>query len=184
MAFVDLQMDGIFFYPSTINRVKTIFMQREGHDFILHGLFVDDAKHTSTGPRLKEECMKKYSKDFNITCGDLMKSTRSSFILITASKNALRVQGSTRTTSSFASSVSRCIAALLSPDRRTARLFPIRSDRSSAARLWQSFSLQPRGFAWIWHIQYHSLRGSVHLQALPIGRPSITSWSASKGSAA
>ncbi len=30
--------------------------------------------HTSTNTRLKEECMKKYSKDFNITGGDLMKS--------------------------------------------------------------------------------------------------------------
>jgi hypothetical protein len=60
-------------YPA-VNSEKTIFMRREGKDFILHGLFVDDMMHTSTNARLKEEFMKKYSKDFNITGGDLMKS--------------------------------------------------------------------------------------------------------------
>ena len=57
-----------------VNSEKTIFTRREGKDFILHGLFVDDMMHTSTNARLKEEFMKKYSKDFNITGGDLMKS--------------------------------------------------------------------------------------------------------------
>ena len=59
-------------YPA-VNSEKTIFMRREGKDFNLHGLFVDDMMHTSTSTRLKEEFMKKYSKDFKIT-GDLMKS--------------------------------------------------------------------------------------------------------------
>ncbi len=60
-------------YPA-VNSEKTIFMRREGKDFILHGLFVDDMMHTSNNARPKEEFMKKYSKDFNITGGDLMKS--------------------------------------------------------------------------------------------------------------
>jgi hypothetical protein len=51
-------------YPA-VNSEKTIFMRREGGDLILHGLFVDEMMHTSTSARLKEEFMKKYSKDFN-----------------------------------------------------------------------------------------------------------------------
>ncbi len=46
-------------------------------------------KHTSTNTRLKEEFMKKYCKDFDITGGDFMKSflgmqviRRSNFISI------------------------------------------------------------------------------------------------------
>ena len=49
-------------------------MKREGNDFILHGLFVDDMMHTSTSARLKKEFMMKYSKDFNITGEGLMES--------------------------------------------------------------------------------------------------------------
>ncbi len=60
-------------YPA-VNSEKTIFMRREGDDFILNGLFVDNMMHTSTSASLKEEFMKKYSKDFNITGGDLMES--------------------------------------------------------------------------------------------------------------
>ena len=60
-------------YPA-VNSEKTIFMKREGNDFILHGLFVDDMMHTSTSASLKKEFMMKYSKDFNITGGGLMES--------------------------------------------------------------------------------------------------------------
>ncbi len=105
----------------------TIYMLQERNDFIRHGLFVVKMMHTSTNARLKEEFMKKYSKDFSITGGDLMKSflgmqdhcrlskgtPRSSFILITTSRACSQ---STRTTSTsrFASSVSRCVPVLCS----------------------------------------------------------------------
>ena len=49
-------------------------MCRVGNEFILHGLFVDDMMHISTSAELKEEFMSKYSKDFKITGGGLMKS--------------------------------------------------------------------------------------------------------------
>jgi hypothetical protein len=60
-------------YP-VVNREKTLFMLCQGKDFIIHCLCVDYMMHTSTRAKLKAEFMKKYSKDFNITGGDLMKS--------------------------------------------------------------------------------------------------------------
>jgi hypothetical protein len=60
-------------YPA-VNSEKTIFMRRVGNDFIRHGLFVDDMMHISTSTKLKEEFMTKYSKDFKITGGGLLKS--------------------------------------------------------------------------------------------------------------
>ncbi len=48
-------------------------MKREGKHFIIHGLFVDDMMHIATNNKLKNEFMKKYSRDFNITGGGLMK---------------------------------------------------------------------------------------------------------------
>ena len=51
-------------------------MKREGEHFIIHGLFkfVDDMMHTTTSTKLKDEFLRKYSKDFNITGGSLMKT--------------------------------------------------------------------------------------------------------------
>ena len=60
-------------YPA-VNSEKTIFMKRDGSDFIIHGLFVDDMMHVPTCERLKKEFMDKYSKDFDITGGGLMET--------------------------------------------------------------------------------------------------------------
>ena len=58
-------------YPA-VNNEKTIFMKRQGDDFIIHGLFVDDMMHVPTCDALKQEFMEKYTKDFQITGGGLM----------------------------------------------------------------------------------------------------------------
>ncbi len=60
-------------YPA-IKSEKTIIMKREGEHFIIHGLFVDDMMHTTASTKLKDEFLRKYSKDFNITGGGLMKT--------------------------------------------------------------------------------------------------------------
>jgi hypothetical protein len=60
-------------YP-TVNSEKTIFMKREGEHFIIHSLFVYDLMYTTTSTKLKDEFLRKYSKDFNITGGGLMKT--------------------------------------------------------------------------------------------------------------
>ncbi len=60
-------------YPA-VNSEKTVFMKREGEHLIIHGLFVDDMMHTTTSTKLKDEFLRKYSKDFNITGGGLMKT--------------------------------------------------------------------------------------------------------------
>jgi hypothetical protein len=59
---------------ATVNSEKTIFMKRQGADFILHGLFVDDMIHTSTSELMMKEFMQSYSKDFEITGGGIMES--------------------------------------------------------------------------------------------------------------
>jgi hypothetical protein len=60
-------------YPA-VNSEKTIFMKRDGDDFIIHGLFVDDMMHIPTCERLKTEFLEKYTKDFDITGGGLMET--------------------------------------------------------------------------------------------------------------
>ena len=57
-----------------VNSEKTFFMKREGEHFIINGLFVDDMMHTTTSTKLQDEFLRKYSKDFNITGGGLMKT--------------------------------------------------------------------------------------------------------------
>ncbi len=60
-------------YPA-VNSEKTISMKRQGNDFIIHGLFVDDMMHVPTSDALKHEFMEKYTRDFDITGGGLMET--------------------------------------------------------------------------------------------------------------
>jgi hypothetical protein len=55
-----------------VNSEKTIFKKTKESEYI-HGLFVDDMLHISSCDELKKEFMDKYSKDFEITGGGLMK---------------------------------------------------------------------------------------------------------------
>jgi hypothetical protein len=57
---------------AAVNNEETIFMKWEGKDFIIHGLFVDDMQHTSTSQALMDEFMHAYSRDFEITGGEIM----------------------------------------------------------------------------------------------------------------
>ena len=59
---------------SAVNSEKTIFKKTKGTDYIIHGLFVDDMMHISSSDELKKGFMEKYSKDFQITGGGLMKT--------------------------------------------------------------------------------------------------------------
>jgi hypothetical protein len=60
---------------AAVKSEKTILMKRVGHDFIIHGLFVDDMIHIPTNKALKQEFTEKHdSKDFDITGGDLMET--------------------------------------------------------------------------------------------------------------
>ena len=58
-------------YPAC-NSEKTIFMKRDGDDFIIHGLFVDDIKSVPTKKSSLDEFLKRYSREFQITGGKLM----------------------------------------------------------------------------------------------------------------
>ena len=49
-------------YPA-VNSEKTIFMKREGTDFIMHGVFVDDMMHAPTCDKLSDEFLELYKKD-------------------------------------------------------------------------------------------------------------------------
>ena len=57
-----------------VNSEKTIFMKRQGSDFIMHGLFVDDMMHVPTCDKLRDEFLTLYQKDFEITGGGLMET--------------------------------------------------------------------------------------------------------------
>ncbi len=59
-------------WKRAVNSEKTIFMKRAGDDFIIHGLFVDDIKSVPTKKALLDEFIAKYSKEFEITGGQLM----------------------------------------------------------------------------------------------------------------
>ncbi len=60
-------------YPA-VNSEMIIFMKRQGNDFIIHGLFVDDMMHVPTRDALKHEFMGEYTRDFNITGQGLMET--------------------------------------------------------------------------------------------------------------
>ncbi len=49
-------------------------MNLEGHHFFIHGLLVEDMMHTTTNTKLKDEFMRKFSKDCNIIGGGLVKT--------------------------------------------------------------------------------------------------------------
>ena len=44
-------------------------MKRDGKEFIMHGIFVDDMKHVPTAKYLLDEFLGKHSRDFEITGG-------------------------------------------------------------------------------------------------------------------
>ena len=77
-------------YPA-VNSEKTIFMKRDGDDFIIHGLFVDDMMHVPTCDRLWKEFLGKYTKDFDITGGDLMETFLGMQVEQSKSKKAVRL---------------------------------------------------------------------------------------------
>ena len=52
-----------------VNSGKTIFMKRNGKEFIMHRIFVDDIKHVPTATYLLDEFLKNFSRDFEITAG-------------------------------------------------------------------------------------------------------------------
>ena len=49
-------------------------MKREGDDWIIHGLYVDDMQHCSFSQRLKNELMTLYQRDFTVTGGETMET--------------------------------------------------------------------------------------------------------------
>ena len=73
MAYSHLGLDGYNGYPA-VNSEKIIFMKRQGSDFIMRGLFVDDMMHVPTCDKLHDVFLRLYQKDFEITGGGLMKT--------------------------------------------------------------------------------------------------------------
>jgi hypothetical protein len=65
MAYAQLRMDGAAWIA--MNSEKTIFMKREGADFIIHRLFVEDMMHLPTCDKLLDEFLELYKKNFEIT---------------------------------------------------------------------------------------------------------------------
>ena len=55
-----------------VNSEKTIFMKREGEEWIMHGLFVDDMIHAATNDYLRDQVIRECKADFNITFEDVV----------------------------------------------------------------------------------------------------------------
>ena len=51
-----------------------MFMNREGDEWIMHGLFVDDMTHATTNDELRDQFIREYKADFNITLEDVLSS--------------------------------------------------------------------------------------------------------------
>ena len=49
-----------------------IFMKHVGHEWIMHGLCVDDMFHTATSDELRNQFISEYREDFDITLEDVM----------------------------------------------------------------------------------------------------------------
>ena len=60
-------------YP-VVNSEKTIYMKRQGSDFIIHCLFVDNMMHVPTSEKFRDEFLQLYQKDFENTGGGLMET--------------------------------------------------------------------------------------------------------------
>ncbi len=54
-----------------INSEKIIFMKREGQEWIMYGLFVDDMIHAVTNDNMRDQFIREYKADFNITLEDV-----------------------------------------------------------------------------------------------------------------
>jgi hypothetical protein len=59
---------------AAVNSEKTILMKHSGSEYIIHGLFVDDMMHIYSCDAIKDGFMKFYSKDFEITGHNQMKT--------------------------------------------------------------------------------------------------------------
>ena len=57
-----------------VNSEKTIFMKRKGEEWIMHGLFVDDMIHAATSDKLRDQFIREYKANFNITLEDVLSS--------------------------------------------------------------------------------------------------------------
>jgi hypothetical protein len=51
-----------------------MFMENEGEDWIMFGLFIHDMIHASTSDALLVQFIREYQADFNITLEDVMSS--------------------------------------------------------------------------------------------------------------
>ena len=74
VARADLDVDGGAWLSSSQQREKTIFMKREGDEWIMHGLLVDDMIHAATNDELLDQFIREYKADFDITLEDVMSS--------------------------------------------------------------------------------------------------------------
>jgi hypothetical protein len=144
-----------------VNSEKTIFMKCQGDDFIIHGLFVDDMMHVPTCDDLKQEFMAKYTKDFQITAGDLVETFLGTQVEQLKGKIRLHLDNyilETLDEYKEFSMKSLCqkpvpIQLGLILRRLTAQLFLIQGSRSSNDLLSLSFNSLQHGFVLSFHLQ-------------------------------
>jgi hypothetical protein len=169
-------------------------MKREGKHFIIHGLFVDDMMHIATNNKLKDEVMEKYSSNFNITGGGLMKtflgmeieqSNRSIKLHLDHYIREMLIEYKAYIKKSLQSKrVPFLPGVILRPEDNPT--LPDPSNRSSTGPCCQasvcSFMDSLRYL--VFFLQYRRWLDSVLRQAQPIGQHFIISWSTSRASQA
>ena len=159
-------------YPA-VNSEKTIFMKREGEHFIIHGLFVDDMMHTTTSTKLKDEFLRKYSKDFNITGGGLMKTFLGMEVEQDNKTIKLHLDHYVQETlAEYKDYIKKSLRPKRVPISLGFFFVQICSSRSTTGHSRPRFSLRHLEFASISRLWYRSLRGFVLPQAQLTGQHS------------
>jgi hypothetical protein len=164
-------------YPA-VNSEKTIFMKRDGDNFIIHGLFVDDMMHIPTCDRLWKEFLDKYTKDFDITGGDLMETFLG--MQVEQLKKAVRLHLDNyikELLDEYKAYATKSLRPKLTPIQPglvlTQKDCPILPDARRIDRLSLKFNSLQHGFALILHIQWRNWLASVRLQVHRIGQRCI-----------
>jgi hypothetical protein len=161
---------------------KKIFMKREGTDFIMHGLFVDDMVHIPACDRLKNEFLELYQKDFEITGGGLMETFLGMEVDQPDKVIRLHLDKYIRSVldeyKEFIKKSHRPKRVPMSPglvlNDEDCPLFPIRAGRSFIDLFSLSFNSQHHGFALVHLLLYHRWRVSAIPQVHRIGQHCIT----------
>ena len=161
-------------------------MKRVCDDWIMQGLYVDDMIHASTSEALKQQFIKEYTRDFEITLEETMTLFLGLKIeqgpqgidlhLDTYIQEAIDEYGTYFKKPLKPKKVPMQPGVVLSAKEAIVQNCQIRENKRSTDPSWPSCSLHPRGCDVIPRSPPHNSRDIVRLQVLRIGQLCVISW--------